>query len=286
MSESEQIQTKGLKRDAIDKFYTRPEIAESCIHPFCLHIQTSDLIIEPSAGNGAFIEPIQRMGCPYRLFDIAPEHPEIERQNYLEWENYRPYLDSGKKIRVIGNPPFGRQSSTAIQFIKKSCEFAQTVAFILPKSFKKESMQKKSFPPHFHLVFEMDLPENAFLVNGEPYDVPCVFQIWERKETPRTAAPKEEPRGYVFVKKTDAPHISVRRVGVYAGKVDANVADKSEQSHYFIRFVENNIPIENLVQVLNTNMHFAFDNTVGPKSISKPELIRAMNRVLLNYILI
>jgi hypothetical protein len=46
-------------------------------------------------------------------------------------------------IHIIGNPPFGRQSSTAIKFIKKSCLFCNSLSFILPKSFKKDSLKNK-----------------------------------------------------------------------------------------------------------------------------------------------
>ena len=35
---------------------------------------------------------------------------------------------------------------------------------------KKESL-KKAFPLHFHLVFEMDLPDNSFLVDGKEHNV-------------------------------------------------------------------------------------------------------------------
>ena len=68
----------------------------------------------------------------------------------------------------------------AIQFIKKCCSFANSISFILPKSFKKDSM-KKHFPLNYHLIFEMDLPENAFLINNKETDVPCIFQIWQYK---------------------------------------------------------------------------------------------------------
>ena len=37
------------------------------------------------------------------------------------------------KIHIIGNPPFGRQSSLAIKFIKKSVEYCDSISFILPK---------------------------------------------------------------------------------------------------------------------------------------------------------
>ena len=52
---------------------------------------------------------------------------------------------NSRKIHVIGNPPFGRQSSLAIKFIKKSCSFSDTISFILPKSFKKDSMKKSIY---------------------------------------------------------------------------------------------------------------------------------------------
>ena len=62
---------------------------------------------------------------------------------------------------------------------KKSCNFCNSISFILPKSFKKDSL-KKSFPLNFHLIYEGDLPDKSFLVDGVEYDVPCVFQIWEK----------------------------------------------------------------------------------------------------------
>ena len=85
------------------------------------------------------------------------------------------------KIHIIGNPPFGRQSSLARKFIKKSCDFCDTLSFILPKSFKKDSFQK-TFPLYFHLVYQVDLPEKSFQVNSKDYNVPCVFQIWIKRD--------------------------------------------------------------------------------------------------------
>ena len=86
-----------------------------------------------------------------------------------------------KKIHIIGNPPFGRQSSLAIKFIKNLVNIAIVCLFILPKSFKKDSM-KKHFPLEYHLIFEFDLPENSFIVDDKEHNVPCVFQIWEKKK--------------------------------------------------------------------------------------------------------
>ena len=67
-------------------------------------------------------------------------------------------------------------------------------------------------------------------------------------------------------------------MGVYAGKVETNAIDKSEQSHYFIRFTEVSLN-EKLITELNSINYEAKDNTVGPRSISKQELIENFNFV-------
>lgn len=275
------IQKRGLKRNTIDKYYTKPDVVQSCLTLLKTHIKidnSTDLIIEPSAGNGSFINGIKELSTQYLLYDLEPEHPEIVKQDYLLLNmvlNMAPEIN--RKIHIIGNPPFGRQSSLAIKFIKKSCEFCDTISFILPKSFKKESL-KKTFPSHFHLVVERDLPDKSFLVNNIEHDVPCIFQIWEKKTFVRDVSIKLEPINFIFVSKTDDPDISYRRVGVNAGIIDTNIAEKSEQSHYFISFTNDKSVDEN-IRVLS-QIKYDFNNTVGPKSISKQELICKFNPLL------
>ncbi len=116
------------------------------------------------------------------------------------------------------------------------------------------------------------------MVDGIEYTVPCVFQIWEKKPDVRAIAQKVEPLHFTFVKKTESPDISFRRVGVNAGTIDTNT-NKNIQSHYFIKFT-NNTPVEDNVRQLSTIV-YEFNNTVGPKSISKQELIHKFNQVLL-----
>jgi hypothetical protein len=262
----------GLKRNTIDKYYTKPEVVEGCIEAVKqhIHISPADLIIESSAGNGAFIEGIKSLSNHHLFMDLEPENDEIKQCDYLD---YTP--NEQQTIHVIGNPPFGRQSSTAIKFIKKSCEFCSTLSFILPKSFKKPS-RHKPFPLTFHLIYEIDLPCNSFEVNGKDYDVPCVFQIWKRQNVKRQIEPSLEPCNFEFVRKEDNPDIAFRRVGFRAGTIDTYTADKNIQSHYFIKFKSRLNVIEKL-----RNVEFEFNNTVGPRSISKQELIRKYNPLLL-----
>ena len=269
-------QTTGLKRDTIDKFYTKHEVVLNCLNYINENLnidKENDLIIEPSAGNGAFINIIKTLSNNFKFYDIEPDDDEIVKQDYLKLD----YDDFDfLKIHLLGNPPFGRQSSLAIKFIKKSCEFCDSISFILPKSFKKDSL-RKHFPLNFHLIFETDLPKNSFMINDKECDVPSIFQIWEKRDYKREMVVKLNPSCYKFVEKIDNPDISFRRVGINAGDIDIDFEDKSIQSHYFIKFTSRKI--EDILKKLK-KITFDFNNTVGPKSISKQELIKEFNKVL------
>lgn len=264
-------QNSGLKRDTTDKFYTDTNIAQSCIDYFEKYAnpEKKDTIIEPSAGNGSFSNILNEKYDNVSAYDILPENENITKQDYLKL-NTNDYKKNEKKIHIIGNPPFGRQSTLAKKFIKKSSEFADTISFILPKSFKKSSFQK-SFPLEFHLIFSYDLPEKSFVINEEKYDVPCVFQIWQKQNNKREIEVKIEAPNFIeYVKKTNEPNVSIRRVGVYAGKINKNFENDSIQSHYFLKI--KNIPVDEFVEKYKKNVNFSHDNTVGPKSLSIQEL--------------
>ena len=276
----ENNQHKGLKRNTIDKFYTKNMTVQLCLGYVKKYIQINDddLVIEPSAGNGSFIEEIKSISKNYIFYDLEPENEEVKKQDYL-LHNADSLKDKYGNIHIIGNPPFGRQSSLAIKFIKKSCEFCSSISFILPKSFKKESL-KKTFPLNFHLIFEIDLPDKSFLVDGVEHNVETVFQIWEKKNINRELIKKLKPFNFVFVGKIENPDISFRRVGVNAGTIDTNTENKSIQSHYFIKFTNSKSISENIKKL--SNITYEFNNTVGPKSISKQELIYKFNPLLDN----
>ncbi len=274
MSNAQQI---GLNRNTLDKYYTKNNIVNECIQLIKEHINimNNDIIIEPSAGNGSFINGIKSLSNNYKFFDIEPENDEIIKMDFL---NYNINNINNNNIHIIGNPPFGRQASLAIKFIKKCCEFASSISFILPRSFKKDSMQKY-FSLNYHLIYQKDVECNSFLVNNIEYDVPCVFQIWEYREEQRADIIKLIPISFEFVNKTENPDIAFRRIGVNAGNImNISINDKSVQSHYFIKFTNNKTIKENLDKL--KNIKFENNNTVGPKSISKQELIKEFNKLI------
>lgn len=120
----------------LDKYYTPPNAVKKLIEIVSRDIMPIDnfsRIIEPSAGDGAFIKQLPKKNL--LSFDIAPEHDFIIKGDYLEQEIY--YL---KNSLVIGNPPFGNGGNLSRAFIKKSLDHSDYVAFILPvDNYKKAS---------------------------------------------------------------------------------------------------------------------------------------------------
>ena len=285
---STELQSTGLTRNPIDKYYTKEEIVDLCVNYVKQHIKitkTKDIVVEPSAGNGVFYNALLKICKNIRLFDIKPDSDIVTTLDFLQVtpQTIQPGRDiSTLTIHTIGNPPFGRQSSMAIKFIKHAATFSNTISFILPKSYKKESM-RRSFPLSFHLIFECDLPDKSFTVNGQDHDSPCVFQIWEKKSTNRFVEANIDPIGYNFVKKDKSPTISLRRVGGLAGKADMDTINKSEQSHYFVQITNENLNTKvPLITELLNNVEYETNNTVGPKSISKAEFIKKLNNIIEN----
>ena len=258
-----------------DQFYTNENVAKSCIqHILTLLPFTSEYLwVEPSAGNGSFLHNIPSTFEKIGL-DLEPNAADIHKQDYLEWT---PPTD--KDMIVFGNPPFGRQASLAKSFIAKSCKFAKVVAFILPKSFTKPSMFN-AFDLKFHLIKSIELEKNSFSINGAKYDVPCVFQIWQKKDIPRIVEDKVSSNGFQYVKISDKYDVAFRRVGGLAGKCYKNDGTAfSIQSHYFLNFDDKVSPFMDIV-IEKINKHTFPSNTTGPRSLSKSEINIVINSII------
>jgi hypothetical protein len=249
----------------LDQFYTKPKVVKKCLET--LDLQKYDVIVEPSAGEGSFFNIAQhnnKIG-----YDLEPKSDKIERCDFLI-KNLN-FLN-GKKVLFFGNPPFGRNSSLALKFIKKCCEYGDTVAFILPKGFKKRSMIDK-IPLNFEIIMIKDLEDDLFTFEGNDFMVPCVWVVIKKTNVLRKKEIKLKPTKFTFTNKENS-NLAIRRVGINAGNVftDVNV---SEPSHYFLK-VENPIRAKELI----SQLIFSSGDTTGPRSIPKNELIIKLDKIL------
>ena len=290
--------TGKFRQNTRDQFYTTDAVAAQCVcdivsilKPNTQGAAAKYLWIEPSAGKGAFIRSAPKRAEVIGI-DIEPKAPGIVETDFLEWTP----PTTTKKIISFGNPPFGKQSSLAKAFIKKCCAFSDLVAFILPLSFTKPSMSR-AFDAKFHCILSKELRGDSFEINeGVAYDVPCVFQIWQKRKDSRNAEKDVSPEHFAYVKSphTDPRDVAFRRVGVYAGRCfkivnelqpDTNTSHAaattafSKQSHHFMLFDEVARPHMDAI-IKRINEHTFPSNTVGPRSLSKSEINAVINSII------
>ena len=270
-------ETHKVRKEGLDKFYTLPECSKKCIDKTCelYDIERWDLIVEPSAGNGSFFNQIQsdkKIGI-----DLLPDNENIIKQDFFDY--YPP--PNKEDILVIGNPPFGRVSSLAIKFFNHSAKWASVIAFIIPRTFRKISVQNR-LDDRFHLVYDEEIPNKPCCFTPE-MSVKCCFQIWEKKENKRDLIelPKTH-NDWQFLKlgKRDStgqptPPLNAEfALRAYGGKIgDIKTEGLNELRpkswHWFKSIIDKKLLIDRLMQLDYSNSV----NTARQNSMGRSELV-------------
>ena len=138
------------------------------------------------------------------------------------------------------------------------------------------------FPINYHMEHSGQVPPNSFQVNTQPYDVPCVYQIWAHKSTPRPPQQIATPQGFKYVAQENPHDLIIRRVGVYAGRafIKQASATYSPQTHYYIA-LDPPQAAKAAAVTQSLNAHTFPTNTTGPRSLSKGEVAEVLNKLLL-----
>lgn len=177
---------RSVDFDGKDKFYTKDNVAKHVVRvtkslfPF----RRYDNIIEPSAGSGAILQYLpkkKRIGL-----DIEPQdNIEILPIDFFDYK-----FPNGKTL-VIGNPPFGRNSKLAVGFFNQCAMYADTIAFIVPITWRFSKVQNR-LDPRFKLVHEEMIDPFSFIKIGKSpgkrqledgsININCVFQIWTTRD--------------------------------------------------------------------------------------------------------
>ncbi len=139
--------------------------------------------LEPSAGSGSFIEALAQRGInDVVAMDIEPAHPQVLKQDFLTWQ------PTQSDMIAIGNPPFGRNNSLSIPFFNRCAEFCSTIAFIVPRSWRKWSVTNR-LNLDFSCLADFDLAVNYVDVYGADVyaknNLRTCLQIWTKSESRR-----------------------------------------------------------------------------------------------------
>ena len=247
----------------MDKFYTKPEVVDACLKTLSLG---GYFCVEPSAGNGEFFNKLPN---PKLGLDIEPESPDIRSQDFFAFEG----VATQKKIAVVGNPPFGRNSSLAIDFFNHAAKFADMIAFVVPKTFKKTSVQNR-LNLGWDLWLTIDLDPNSFYIaeTGKDFSANCCWQVWFPAKTVRQKVKLPTLHKDFLFTSRDKANIAIRRVGALAGRVYAEGFDNySPNSNYFILCDDR---ITSRLQSLQEQFRDVASWTVANPSLSKSELVQ------------
>ena len=166
----------------LDQFFTCPETAKKCYASLC-HWMKQDgacvenyKFIEPSAGTGAFYDLLpydRRAGL-----DIAPFRAEYIQADFLSWTPPK----NGRRIAIVGNPPFGYRAWLALAFINHAATFADYVGMILPMAFQSDGKGSPKFRVEgLRLVHSTHLPNDVFVdAGGRSVKINSLWQVWQR----------------------------------------------------------------------------------------------------------
>jgi hypothetical protein len=270
--------TRFGKETTNEEFYTNEDLA----HKLCDQIRqmewflTIERIIEPSAGKGGFSKQFDE--C--KAYDLDPQGPGIEKADFLKIE-----IQPGPKTLIIGNPPFGRAGSQAIDFLQKCEGFAHYIAFILPASFQKPSMQQR-VPEHLHLIYQENIPPKSFhLPNNQLRDVNCVFQIWEKREQKREILPqKKESNYFTWTKKRHEADLAFRRCGATAGDIAVGEDIKEVAKYWNFIKLKPNVKLMNVIECFESiDWKTPASNTTKTRSLSRPEIAELFDKHFNKY---
>ncbi len=260
----------------LDKFYTDDKVAKNLTQEVFARYPASnfDVILEPSAGSGAFLKALpadKRVGI-----DLSPDNSEVQKADFFEWQ-----WEPTKKYLVIGNPPFGRVSSLAVQFFQRSAEFADVIAFLIPRTFRRISVQNR-LPMNFHLVYDKEIPVKP-CVFSPPMSAKCCFQIWEKRQSLRSKITMPSscsdweflPLGPVDNKGQPTPpkgaSFALRAYGANCGQIYTdNLAQLRPKSYHWIKSIR---PQEELIAEFNKLDYSISKDTVRQDSIGRKELV-------------
>lgn len=248
------------------QYYTKSEVVKYLLNvtQTIIDFEQIETVCEPSAGTGEFYYELIK-NFKVTALDTHPKFRECINQDFFIHEN--------RYDAIIGNPPFGKNSSLALKFLNKSLQLANVVCFILPKTFKKKQIQNK-VDAFAHLIYEQNLSKNSFYLDKiKSYDVPCCWQIWVKTPVKRNTVIKSEKHNE-FLELTDFENkdISIRRAGSKAGLLIKNKEKHVDGIFYFK--VKDKIVLEILNnKTYQVKIQEIASYTAGTKSISLNELI-------------
>ena len=188
--------------------------------------------LEPAGGNGSFISSLEDKGIKKILaVDLYPKHDRVQSGDFLDFKS------AESDLVTISNPPFGRNNALAIPFFNHAANFSEYICFLVPRSWRKWSVQNR-LDERFHQL----LDEEVFVSYEDEAGVPVrqannlrtCFQIWQRKQTLREKVVVPD-NGLIQKVSPEQAQLAIRVFGYGCGKVLTEFEPKKNTTLMFLR---------------------------------------------------
>ena len=204
------------RKTGVEQYYTPKDLALELSTQLLAVTGIDHSFLEPAGGNGAFIDALSQLGAKsIEAVDLYPKHPGVQEADFLK------YIPKGENLVTVSNPPFGRNNSLSIPFFNHAAEHSDFIAFLVPRSWRKWSVQNR-LDRRFHLVSDHDVAVNYVTDSGvrigTSNDLRTCFQIWEKRADLRPKV-KVQDQGLVRKCSPQEADLAIRVFGFGCGKV-------------------------------------------------------------------
>jgi len=232
--------------------------------------------LEPSAGSGSFLSALTGAGINDVIaMDIEPAHADVRKKDFLDWK------PTGENLVAIGNPPFGRNNSLSIPFFNKCAQFSSTIAFIVPRSWRKWSVTNR-LSMDFSCISDENLDINYVDVAGADVyaknNLRTCLQIWTRAPIARQPV-RITDHGFVEKVTPERADIALKVFGYGCGTVLTDFARVPNTTLMFLQ-VNDRRAVKALMEAPLSRY---FNNVAYTEALAFTEVNDALNRALVDH---
>lgn len=256
-----------------EQYYTPKDLALSLVGHALEYMDNSpeSHFLEPAAGTGSFVAALKSHGLTNIIaIDKYPMGDGISQADFLDWD---PPIEN---LITISNPPFGRNNALSVPFFNHAAEFSSHIAFLVPRSWRKWSVQNR-LNPNFHLLSDIDVSVQYEDSKGskivERNDLRTCFQVWEKRAQPRAKITVPN-NGFLEKSAPEEADIAIRVFGYGCGKVIKSFPRVPNTTLMFLRVLDKSV-----LGLLDGLDYERFsNNTAYTKALSFPEINYLLNQ--------
>ncbi len=262
-----------------EQFYTPSDLATNLANSLLEFVPdlASRLVIEPAGGTGAFVRAVQALGVSDVLsFDIEPKFAGVTDADFLgvDLNHIEPH-----SAVAISNPPFGRNNSLSIPFFNHAASACHTIAFIVPRSWRKWSVINR-LDENFHLVSDIDVKVDYVGADGAPLAnklrLNTCFQVWRYSNGPARAKISVEDLGVVQKVSAAEADVALTIFGFACGRVLTEFERQPNTTRMFLKLGH-----ERALEALQAvDFSRFYKNTAYTEALALPEINFLLNEYI------